>query len=71
LSRFRHRASCSTRAQCPGTSAGRAGRLRIAVSRTRRPEVADALAAAVDADLVPMGSVGAKAAAVIAGVADL
>jgi 3'(2'), 5'-bisphosphate nucleotidase len=50
---------------------GRAGRLRIAVSRTRRPEVADALAAAVDADLVPMGSVGAKVAAVIAGIADL
>lgn len=49
----------------------RPGPLRLAVSRTRRPPLADAVAEALDADLLPMGSVGAKTAAVIAGDADL
>ena len=43
----------------------------ILVSRTRQPEQAGPLAAHLGADLRPMGSAGAKAAAVIAGEADL
>jgi 3'(2'), 5'-bisphosphate nucleotidase len=41
------------------------------VSRTRPPAGADALAAAMGAEIRQMGSAGAKAAAVIAGEADL
>lgn len=43
----------------------------IAVSRTRPPEVALTLAAALDAELMEMGSAGAKAMAVVGGEADL
>jgi 3'(2'), 5'-bisphosphate nucleotidase len=46
------------------------GRLRIAVSRTRPPEQAGAAAAALDADLVPLGSAGFKVTAVVRGVVD-
>lgn len=45
--------------------------LRILVSRTRRPPEAERLAQALGGDLVPMGSAGAKAAAVITGEADI
>ena len=41
------------------------------VSRTRPPQEVEEIAALLDAELVPMGSAGAKAAAVIAGDADL
>ncbi|HST37325.1 MAG TPA: 3'(2'),5'-bisphosphate nucleotidase CysQ [Allosphingosinicella sp.] len=41
------------------------------VSRTRPPEEAAAVAALLGAELVPMGSAGAKAMAVVAGEADL
>jgi 3'(2'), 5'-bisphosphate nucleotidase len=41
------------------------------VSRTRAPAEAEALAALIGADIVPMGSAGAKAMAVVAGEADL
>jgi 3'(2'), 5'-bisphosphate nucleotidase len=44
--------------------------LRILVSRTRPPEFAGRLAEQVGLTLVPLGSAGAKAAAVIAGEAD-
>jgi len=44
---------------------------RIVVSRTRLPAEAEALAAALGAELVPMGSAGAKAMAVVAGEADI
>jgi 3'(2'), 5'-bisphosphate nucleotidase len=44
--------------------------LTIAVSRTRPPEFAALLAAEVDGQLVPMGSAGAKVAAVIVGEVD-
>ena len=47
------------------------GPLRIAVSRTRPPAVAEALAEAFGAELVPMGSAGAKAATVIRGETDI
>lgn len=43
----------------------------MVVSRTRPPAETDALAAYLDAELVPMGSAGAKAMAVVAGDADL
>ncbi|MGQ0660853.1 3'(2'),5'-bisphosphate nucleotidase CysQ [Sphingosinicella sp.] len=43
----------------------------IAVSRTRPPEIALALAAGLDAELKEMGSAGAKAMAVVGGEADL
>ncbi|RCW44587.1 3'-phosphoadenosine 5'-phosphosulfate (PAPS) 3'-phosphatase [Halopolyspora algeriensis] len=43
---------------------------RIVVSDTRPPPFADELAAAVGAELVPLGSAGAKAMAVLSGEAD-
>lgn len=43
----------------------------MVVSRTRLPAEAKALAAALGAALVPMGSAGAKAMAVVAGEADI
>jgi 3'(2'), 5'-bisphosphate nucleotidase len=45
-------------------------RLRIAVSRTRPPAIAGQLAARAGAELVPMGSAGAKTAAVVLGEVD-
>lgn len=48
-----------------------ARRPRLLVSRTRPSEHAAALAAVLDADLVPMGSAGAKAMAVVTGQADV
>jgi 3'(2'), 5'-bisphosphate nucleotidase len=47
------------------------GPLRIVVSRTRPPAVAEMLAEALDAELVPMGSAGAKAATVIRGESEI
>lgn len=44
--------------------------LRIVVSRTRPPELAQRLADRTGAELVPLGSAGAKAAAVVQGAAD-
>src|ERR1700728_4688987 len=44
--------------------------LRLLVSRTRPPEFMTRLARELDAELVPMGSAGAKAAAVICGDAE-
>lgn len=49
----------------------RHGRLRMAVSRTRPPEDAGRLAALLGGELVPIGSAGAKAMAVVSGDADL
>jgi 3'(2'), 5'-bisphosphate nucleotidase len=46
------------------------GPLRIVVSDSRPPTFIDALAANVGADIVPMGSAGAKAMAVLRGEAD-
>jgi len=45
-------------------------RLRIVVSRTRPPRIAEQLAARTGAQLVRMGSAGAKTAAVVLGEAD-
>lgn len=48
-----------------------APKLRIAVSRSRAPELVTAVAAALDADLVPMGSAGVKVCATVRGDVDL
>ncbi len=45
-------------------------RLRVAVSRSRPPALARALADRLDLDLVPMGSAGVKVAAVVRGEVD-
>jgi len=45
-------------------------RPRIAVSRTRPPAFVEALAAEIDAELVPMGSAGVKVMSVVRDVAD-
>jgi 3'(2'), 5'-bisphosphate nucleotidase len=50
--------------------ARRPGPVRIAVSRTRPPSFAEALAADLDAELVPMGSAGVKCASVWRGETD-
>lgn len=47
------------------------GKLRMLVSRTRPAAEAVAVADALDAELVPMGSAGAKAMAVVRGEADI
>ena len=47
-----------------------AERPRIAVSRTRPPAFVEALAAQIGADLVPMGSAGAKVISVVRDVTD-
>lgn len=46
-------------------------RPRIAVSRTRPPEFVSALAHELDAELVPMGSAGAKVISVVRDVSDI
>jgi len=51
-------------------AAGRGAPIRLLVSRSRPPEFVQLLAARLGAELVPMGSAGAKAAAVITGQAD-
>ncbi|MBK1785469.1 3'(2'),5'-bisphosphate nucleotidase CysQ [Prauserella cavernicola] len=51
--------------------ARREGRTRILVSDSRPPEFAAPVARRLDADLVPMGSAGAKAMAVLRGEADV
>jgi 3'(2'), 5'-bisphosphate nucleotidase len=47
-----------------------AARPRIAVSRTRPPAFVEALAAEIDAELVPMGSAGVKVMSVVRDVSD-
>jgi len=46
-------------------------RLRVVTSRTRLPHLSYSVAEALDADLVPMGSAGAKAMAVVRGDVDV
>jgi 3'(2'), 5'-bisphosphate nucleotidase len=58
-------------AEPPPPPAARGTRLRLLVCRTRPTEHASALAEALDAELVPMGSAGAKVAAVILGDGDV
>jgi 3'(2'), 5'-bisphosphate nucleotidase len=58
-------------AQPPTTPPNRPGKVRLLVSRTRPPAVAEHLAEVLDAELVPLGSAGAKAMAVVTGDADV
>jgi 3'(2'), 5'-bisphosphate nucleotidase len=46
------------------------GPIRLAVSRTRPPEFVTRLADRINADLVPMGSAGVKAASILDGATD-
>jgi 3'(2'), 5'-bisphosphate nucleotidase len=48
----------------------RPGRFRVVTSRTRMPAAASKVAEALDADLVPLGSAGAKTMAVVRGHVD-
>ena len=57
-------------AQPPPPPARRPGRLRIVISRTRAPRMVAELADRLDAELIEMGSAGAKAMAVVQGEAD-
>jgi 3'(2'), 5'-bisphosphate nucleotidase len=62
-------ALAATSADAPG-ALPRDGRMRVAVSRTRPPIEARRVAGALDAELVPMGSAGAKTMAVVRGDVD-
>jgi 3'(2'), 5'-bisphosphate nucleotidase len=55
----------------PVVPARPAGPIRLLVSRSRPPELAEHLVAALDAELVPMGSAGAKTMAVVLGDGDV
>jgi 3'(2'), 5'-bisphosphate nucleotidase len=46
------------------------GRIRIVVSRSRAPQLVRNISDLIDAELVPLGSAGAKVAAVVAGEVD-
>ena len=52
-----------------GVGAG-GGRVRIVVSRTRAPRLVRDISDLIDTELVPLGSAGAKVAAVVSGQAD-
>ncbi|MGH9188838.1 MAG: 3'(2'),5'-bisphosphate nucleotidase CysQ [Acidimicrobiales bacterium] len=56
--------------EAPTLPPASAGPLRLVVSRTRPPALVEALVELLGAELVPMGSAGAKAMAVVAGEAD-
>ncbi|WP_129791128.1 3'(2'),5'-bisphosphate nucleotidase CysQ [Sphingosinicella sp. CPCC 101087] len=56
---------------CPTPPGGQRPRPLMLVSRTRPPAEVEDIAAMLGAELAPMGSAGAKAAAVIAGDADI
>jgi 3'(2'), 5'-bisphosphate nucleotidase len=54
----------------PGDDGGASGRIRIVVSRTRAPQFVRDISDLIDAELVPLGSAGAKVAAVVDGEVD-
>lgn len=54
----------------PTRATPRNHRIKLVVSRTRPPDFADQICAAVNGVLLPMGSAGAKAMAVVRGEAD-
>jgi 3'(2'), 5'-bisphosphate nucleotidase len=55
----------------PALAPRQPGPIRLVVSRTRPPACVDHLLARLDAELLPMGSAGAKAMAVVRGQADV
>ena len=54
----------------PQAEDGAPGRIRIVVSRSRPPQFVRNISGLIDAELVPLGSAGAKVAAVICGEVD-
>jgi len=58
-------------APLPPLAPAHRGSPRLVVSRTRPPAVSETLQQALGADLVPMGSAGAKAMAILQGRADI
>ena len=58
-------------APAPALAPEHDGKMRLLVSRTRPPKLAEYLAGVLDAELVPLGSAGAKTMAVIQGHADV
>ena len=54
----------------PLEDSGAPGRIRIVVSRTRAPQFVRNISDLIDAELVPLGSAGAKVAAVVDGEVD-
>lgn len=58
------------RSDRPASLPPRTGPIRLAVSRSRAPDLVSALARSLDAELVAMGSAGVKAMAVLQGTAD-
>ena len=60
-----------TTADPPPLPAARTGPPRLVVSRSRPPQQAEVVAGALGADVVPLGSAGAKAMAVVRGDADI
>jgi 3'(2'), 5'-bisphosphate nucleotidase len=58
-------------AQPPAVAPAHDGPLRIVVSRTRPPALSAFLAEQLGGELVPMGSAGAKAMAIVQGLADV
>jgi 3'(2'), 5'-bisphosphate nucleotidase len=60
-----------TTVPAPILAAATGGKMRLLVSRTRPPKLADYLAGVLDAELVPLGSAGAKTMAVVQGHADV
>jgi 3'(2'), 5'-bisphosphate nucleotidase len=61
--------STATPAGPPPSGTG-SGRVRIVVSRTRAPRLVRDISDLIDAELAPLGSAGAKVAAVVCGEAD-
>jgi 3'(2'), 5'-bisphosphate nucleotidase len=55
----------------PALAAPTGGPIRLLVSRTRPPELTNRLAEMLGAELVPMGSAGAKTTAVVLGAGDV
>jgi len=60
--------TASTAKPLPPSGAG--ARVRIVVSRTRAPRLVQNISDLIDTELVPLGSAGAKVAAVVCGEAD-
>jgi len=54
----------------PPAAGGTAGKIRIVVSRSRPPAFVRNISGLIDAELVPLGSAGAKVAAVVNGEVD-
>jgi len=62
--------SPGTEGEGPAGTASGARRMRLVVSRTRPPEFVTRLAIGIGADVIPLGSAGAKIIAVVTGAAD-